>query len=103
LAEAWAIWEKERHLPGWQFWIAHWYVRAGQRAEAERLLDAHEHPFRRAIIYAALGDADRTIAALNVAADLHPQRVALTLRFPELAFLRGDPRLEPLRTRLKLP
>jgi len=103
LAEAWAIWEKRRHRPGWQFWIAHWYVRAGQRPEAERLLETHEHPFRRAIIYAALGDADRTIEALNFAADVYPHRVAITLRLPELAFLRGDPKLEPLRRKLKLP
>ena len=103
LEEAWSIWGKGRHLPGLQFWIAHWYVRAGQRTEAERLLELHEHPFRRAIIYAALGDRDRTIEALNFAADLHAHRVAVTLRFPGLAFLRDDPGLDPLRRKLKLP
>ena len=86
-------------------WLAHAYVRTGQHAELERLVEANrnDHPYRQALVYAALGDKDRTFAALSRAIDLMPQRTALLLVLPEMALLRGDARLDALRRRLRLP
>jgi serine/threonine protein kinase/tetratricopeptide (TPR) repeat protein len=103
LDEAWPIWDSRKHQPGWHFWMAPAYVLSGRRAEAERMLILHEHPLRRAVIHAALGDSDRTVEALSVAADITPHRVAILLVSPEMAFLRGDPKLEPVRRKLRLP
>jgi hypothetical protein len=74
------------------FWMAYAYVMAGRRAEVERMAAVHDHPYRLAIIYAALGDKDRALVALDRAADILPQRVGLLLMHPEMAPLRGDPR-----------
>ena len=63
----------------------------------------NEHPYRQALIYAALGDKDRTFEALNRAADVLPQRTVLLLVYPEMALLRGDPRLAVLRNKFNLP
>jgi TolB-like protein len=103
LAEALPLWETRKEQPGWQFWMAHAYVMAGRRAEVERMAAAHEHPYRLAIIYAALGDKDRALQALDRAADVLPQRVALLLMYPEMAPLRGDARFAAVRRKLGLP
>ena len=79
-------------------------MKAGRRAEAERLAAANrEFPFREAIIYAALGDKDRSFEALERMAVNEPQRLGLTLMFPEIATLRDDPRYAALRKKLRLP
>jgi serine/threonine-protein kinase len=109
--EAIALWDndaRERgYSPGdgWERWLARAYVLAGRRQEVQRLIEAHknEHPYRQALIYAALGDKDRTFEALNRAVDLVPHRTAFTLAFPEMALLRGDPRLDVLKRKLNLP
>ena len=82
----------------------HAYVRAGRRADTERLVEAHrtEHPYRQAIIYSALGDKDRTFEALARAAEILPHRTAQLLVLPEMALLRDDPRLETVRAALDL-
>ena len=103
LDEAWPIWDSRKHEPGWHFWMAPAYVLSGRREEAERMLTMHEHPLRRAVIHAALGDRDRTVEALSAAADITPHRVAIMLVSPGMSFLRGDPKLEPVRKKLKLP
>lgn len=103
LAEAWPVWETKKEQPGWQFWMAHAYVMSGQRTEVERMTAIHTHPYRLAVLYAALGDNDRAFDALNRAADLLPHRVALLLVYPEMAPLRGDPRFNALRKKLNLP
>src|SRR5262249_19080028 len=105
--EAIVVWENShRTRPGddWERWLTPAYVRAGGRKDVDRLIAAHknEHPYRQALIYAALGDKDRTFAALNRAVDLVPHRVAFTLVCPEMQLLRGDPRLDALRKRLNL-
>jgi eukaryotic-like serine/threonine-protein kinase len=105
-AEAIAIWENRPATAGdWERWITRAYVLAGRRADVERLVEAHrnEHPYRQALIYAALGDKDRTFEALNRAVELVPHRTAFTLACPEMALLRGDPRLDALRKTLNLP
>jgi tetratricopeptide (TPR) repeat protein len=102
LAEALPLWETMKDRPGGQ-WIAYAYVMAGRRAEVERMAAAPDHPYRLAIIYAALGDKDRALVALDQAADTLPQRVGLLLMYPEMAPLRGDPRFAAVRRKLGLP
>ena len=101
--EALRVLETRRAEPGVQHWMAHAYVLAGRRAEVERLAATHDHPFRLAVIYAALGDKDRAFEALDRAAVRVPQRVGLLLRDPEMAALRGDPRFDAIRKKLGLP
>jgi tetratricopeptide (TPR) repeat protein len=83
---------------------AYAYVKAGRRAEAERLAAENEqYPYRATIIYAALGDIDRAFDALERTAEREPQRVPLLLTWPEMAALRGDPRFEAIKKRFGLP
>jgi serine/threonine-protein kinase len=103
LAEALPLWETRKDQPGWQFWMATAYVMAGRRAEVETMAAAHDHPYRLAIIYAALGDKHRALEALDRAADIVPQRVALLLMYPEMAPLRDDARFAAVRRKLGLP
>ena len=95
--------ESRKAEPGVQHWMARAYVLAGRRAEAERLTATHVHPFRLAVIYAALGDKNRAFEALDRAVVMVPQRVGLLLRDPEMAALRGDPRFDAVRKKLSLP
>jgi TolB-like protein len=84
--------------------IAHAYVMTGQRVEAEALASSNKgNPFAESMIYAALGDMDRTFEALERTAVIQPQRVGLLLIAPEMAVLRGDPRLAVFRKRVGLP
>jgi hypothetical protein len=55
------------------------------------------------LIYAGLGDKDRTIEALERMLELGPVRVGRTLAFPELSLVRGDPRIKALRKKAGLP
>ncbi len=90
---------------GWDRWMASAYVKTGRDADMDRLIAAHtnEHPYRQALIYAALGDKDRTFQALDRAVGrVAAPRLATLLVYPEMALLRGDPRLEALRKRLNL-
>jgi tetratricopeptide (TPR) repeat protein len=84
--------------------LAQAYVMTGRRAEAEKLaVEYEDSPNNLAIVYAALGDKDRTFEALERMAVVQPHRVGLLLMYPEMALLRGDPRLAPFRKRLGLP
>ena len=78
--EALRVLEAKQASPGMQHWMARAYVMAGRRAEVERLAATHDHPFRLAVIYAALGDNDRAFEALDQAVVSVPQRVGLLLR-----------------------
>jgi serine/threonine-protein kinase len=83
---------------------AYAYIKAGRRADAEKLaLQNAEYPYRAAIIYAALGDRDRAFEALDRTAGREPQRVPLLLTWPEMASLRDDPRFTLLKKRFGLP
>jgi TolB-like protein/Tfp pilus assembly protein PilF len=100
-----AHWEHlARSQQGWERWLTHAYVMSGRRAEAIRLAEAHrnEEPYRQALIYAALGDKDRTFEALDKAADSRPNRTAVLLVLPEMRLLRGDARLAALKRKLNL-
>ena len=80
------------------------YARAGRRKEAEELAAGWQgDPFVQAKIFAGLGDKDRTLEALERMAPMGPSRVGRALTFPELALLRGDPRVKALRKKVGLP
>ncbi len=85
-------------------YLAHAYILAGRRTDAERLAIANTgFPYREVMIHAALGNLDRAFAALEVVAEREPHRVPLLLVRPETAALRGDPRLSAFRRRFGLP
>jgi tetratricopeptide (TPR) repeat protein len=80
------------------------YARAGRRDEAEKLAASlAPNPFQEALIYAGLGDKDRTLEALQRMTVLGPARVGRALTYPEFALLRGDGRLKDIRKKAGLP
>jgi tetratricopeptide (TPR) repeat protein len=80
------------------------YARAGRRGEAENLAAGwQDDPLYQAMMFAGLGDKDRTLQALERMAPLGPFRIGRALTFPELALLRGDPRVKALRKKVGLP
>jgi serine/threonine protein kinase/tetratricopeptide (TPR) repeat protein len=91
-------------LPGVRGWI---HAINGRRAEAEAIAALPQFsrlPLRRVEIYGLLQDAEKTLEALEDQADVNPLRAAFYLTYPELSFLRDDPRLaEFRRRRLGLP
>jgi len=84
--------------------VGYAYAKAGRREEAERALAAASHyPNAQALILAGLGDKDRIFDALDRMEVLGPQRIGIHLNYPELAYLRGDPREQLLRQKVGLP
>jgi hypothetical protein len=79
------------------------YGRAGRRAEAERLAGISAGALQQVLIYAGLGDKERTLEALDRMTELGPVRIGRTLTFPELNLVRGNPRTKTLRRRVGLP
>jgi tetratricopeptide (TPR) repeat protein len=80
------------------------YGRTGRRDEAEQLLTAHpERPNQQVIICAGLGDKDRVFEYLEKMFALKDERIRIYLTFPELALIRGDPRLKAFRKKIDLP
>ena len=79
------------------------YARSGRREDAEKMVSASQYANEQALIFAGLGDKDRTLDALDRMADRGALRVGQWLNFPELAFLRGDPRVKALRKKVGLP
>jgi TolB-like protein len=102
--EAIALWESRPQRTDWERWLLPAYVKTGRRADVDRLvnLPQNAHPYRQALIYAALGDKEHTFEALSRAAVAAPQRTAAVLSYPEMSLLRGDPRLDQLRKRFNL-
>lgn len=99
--EAIAIFEKQGR-PSAGF-LGYAYAKTGRRIEAEQLAAASAGlPAREALIYAGLGDRDKTFDALERMAAGHEPRTGAYLTYPELALLRGDPRLAALRVKLGL-
>lgn len=80
-------------------------ARAGQREEAQRMVADPKGLNEEALIYAGLGDKDRTIDALErMAAARGAQRAGQFLYWPEFSsLLAGDPRLPALRKKIGLP
>ena len=79
------------------------YGATGRRAEAEALAAENKgRPDRLVLIYSGLGDRDRTLEALDRMAAERDPRVGIYLTYPELAFIRDDPRLPAFRRKLGL-
>ncbi len=94
----------ERQGAGAEGYLGYAYAVSGRRAEAEALAARnHDFPQRQAMIYAGLGDRDHAFEALERLAAINPRRTGAYLTRPELASLRGDPRMGALRTKLGLP
>ncbi len=84
--------------------LGHALGRAGRREEAEKLATATTtNPLAQALIFAGLGDKERTLEALDRMTVLGPVRVGRDLYFPELDLVRGDPRVKALRKKVGLP
>jgi tetratricopeptide (TPR) repeat protein len=89
---------------GSEQFLGYAYARSGRRAEAETLAAAFtDRPSRDVVIYAGLGDKDRLLDALEKMAAQKDPRLGAYLTYPELALLRGDPRLAAFRKKLGLP
>lgn len=80
-------------------YLGYAYARSGRRDEAEKL--ANLSP--RLWALAGLGDKERTLESLERMAVVGPVRMGAILSNPELALLRGDPRLKALRKKVGLP
>jgi tetratricopeptide (TPR) repeat protein len=101
-AEAIAILEQSGEASKAQLGYA--YAITGRRAEAEALAaESANSPRRRAWIYAGIGDKDRVFEALEEMAARKDPGAQLYLVFPELALIRGDPRLAVFRKKVGLP
>jgi len=80
------------------------YAKAGRREDAEKVAaDIAPNPFNQALVFAGLGDRERTLDALARMDILGPVRIGRALTYPEFAFVRGDPRIKALRKRVGLP
>jgi tetratricopeptide (TPR) repeat protein len=98
-----ATWSGHLLEPGTQV-LGVAYARAGRREEAERIAALVPRYASKAQIFAALGDKDRTFEMLNLMVPMGPTRIGRDfLISPNLALLRGDPRLRDLRRNLGLP
>ena len=80
------------------------YARAGRREEAGQIARALA-PFavQQAVVFAGLGDKDRTLEALDRGSVFGPVRLGRALANPEFDLIRGDPRVKVLRKRVGLP
>jgi len=86
-------------------YLGYAYAKAGRRREAEKMA-AETRPtrsFELALIFAGLGDTNRTLDALEGMSQTGPARVGRDLNYPQFTFLRGHPRLKAFRSRLGLP
>src|SRR5262245_52243405 len=85
-------------------YLGYAYGRAGRRADAEKIAaSVAPNAFSQAIVYAGLGDKDRTFEALDRVTGLGAVRIGRALNEPEFALLRGDPRVNALRKKVALP
>jgi serine/threonine protein kinase/tetratricopeptide (TPR) repeat protein len=98
-----AIKQLEQMGEGSHNFLGYFYGVTGRRAEAEAIAVRHkDFPARLALIYAGLGDADRVFEALEgMNAEKHPL-VGIYLTYPELAFIRDDPRMQAFQRKLDL-
>ena len=79
------------------------YAKAGAK-DGERIAAMVPRPASKAQIFAALGDKDRTLAALDQMVPMGPTRIGRDfLIASNFSFLRGDRRLKELRKKVGLP
>lgn len=77
--------------------------RAGRREEAEKLALTFRAPLPQILTYCGLGDKERALEALDKMTVRGPVRIGRTLNYPEVALLRGDPRVKAIRKKVGLP
>jgi len=84
--------------------LGFFYAKAGRRLEAANMAAASRYPNEQALIFAGLGEKDRTFEALERMRILGTQRVGIHLNYPEVvSSLRGDRRLQAFRGEVGLP
>lgn len=85
-------------------YLGYAYARSGRRDQAEKLAaTVPPRPFQQALIFAGLGDKERTLEALERMAGVGPVRLGRDLTYPEFALVRGDQRVKALRKKIGLP
>jgi serine/threonine-protein kinase len=72
------------------------YVAAGRRADAEKLLEHRIPWYAAAVVHHALGHAEQSFACLERSIDEHEAPIFIIMS------MRGDPRVDELRRRLRL-
>jgi TolB-like protein/Flp pilus assembly protein TadD len=101
VSEAQAIFESDPNGFGY---LGYLYAMTRRRREAEELAAKHpELPRGQMLIYGGLGDKDRAFEALERLAGMNSWRAAEWMHRPEMVLLRGDPRVDALKSRLGLP
>ena len=105
LNEATAIFEKQdQDGTGSPGFLGYAYAMAGRPGDAKKVAARYpDWPWVHVFVYAGLGDKDRTIEALQKMAAMRDPRVGGYLTYPELALLRGDPRMTEFRQSLGIP
>jgi tetratricopeptide (TPR) repeat protein len=100
--EAVSIFEKAGK--GSESFLGYAYAKEGRRADAELIAAQHKDwPWTQALVSAGLGDKEGTLAGLQGMADIKDPRFGMYPQYPELALVRGDPRLTMMRKALGLP
>jgi tetratricopeptide (TPR) repeat protein len=79
------------------------YAQAGRTEDAERIAALVPRLSNKMVIFAVLGDKDRTFELLDQLIPTGPVRIGRILVDPDFASLRGDPRLKALRKKVGLP
>jgi TolB-like protein/Tfp pilus assembly protein PilF len=74
----------------------------GRRTEAETMRTTAQFPNQLALVCAGLQDKDCVFESLNQMADVKDPRIQVYIVYPELALIRGDPRLGTLRRKIGL-
>jgi TolB-like protein/Flp pilus assembly protein TadD len=94
----------EKAGKGSESWLGYAYAKEGRRADAERIASQHKDwPWTQAIVNAGLGDKEGTVAGLQGMAAIKDSRFGMYPQYPELALVRGDPRITEMRKALGLP
>ena len=94
----------EKAGKGSESWLGYAYAKNGRRADAEQIATQHKDwPWTQAIVSAGLGDKEGTLAGLQGMAAIKDPRFGMYPQYPELALVRGDPRITQMRKALGLP
>ena len=88
---------------GSEAFLGYAYAKLGRRADAEQIVERYpDFPWIEAIVSGGLGDKDRAIEGLEKMVAASDPRAGTYLSMPELAVLRGDPRIAKIRGELGL-
>lgn len=94
----------EKAGKGSESWLGYAYAKAGRRADAEQIMAQHKDwPWTQTLVSAGLGDKDGTVAGLQGMAASKDPRFGMYPQYPELALVRGDPRITSMRKAQGLP